>query len=130
MSISTRTENPESYFYTIFGKHDSLDDSGRPLKSILSNDVYAKAVRNRPSKNFQIVSPIDNISFKYYINVLPNRKPYNPVEVAGDRSSFIDRVCKTESVFLEVNKSVFDKYVNFLQTKNTQWLTEVYRDIR
>lgn len=130
MSISTRTENPESYFYTMIGQHDSLDELGRPLKSILSNDVYAKAVKNRPSKNFQKISPIDNVSFKYYIKVFPDRKPYNPTAIGGSKSSFIDRVCKTESVFLEVNKSVFDKYVNFLQTKNTQWLTEVYRDIR
>lgn len=130
MSISQSINNPESYYYTIMGKHDRLDESGKPIKSILSNDVYAKAIKNRPSKNFQAVSPLDNISFKYYIKTYPNKKPFNPILEENNRSSFIDRVCKTETMFTEVNKAIFDKYVNFLQSKNTQWLTEVYRDIR
>jgi hypothetical protein len=130
MSISKNTENPESYYYTIIGNHDVLDDSGKPLKRVLSNDVHAKAIKNRPSKNFQVLSPLDTVSFKYYIKTYPNKKPYNPLLSENSRSSFIDRVCKTETMFTEVNKSVFDKYVNFLQSKNTQWLTEVYRDIR
>lgn len=125
-----------SYFYTIEKYKTDIDSSGNFLTVKETENVYAKAVKDRPSKSFRKnTSPIDRISYRYYIRINPDKSPFNPLETHSSlennrRPSFIDSICKTGKTFLEVNSSIFNKYLAFLRTQNVRWLKEIIRDIK
>ena len=125
--------NTESFYYTLSGYEDFLDDKGNPSKQSLDSNVYAKAVKNKLPKAFQANTFNNMAGFSYYIKASPNKVLYNPIKVHSSNTtkpSFIDSVCKTDKAFIEVNQTIFDKYLTFLKTKNTQWLTEAQREIK
>lgn len=120
----------ESKLYTIPSKQDYVDDLGYPRSQIDSNNVFAKAVKEVKSKNILDRSPT---YFKYYVKIEPNKSLYNPFTknvAQSSRTSFVDKICKSENTFLEVNQSVFDKYINYLKTENQKWLTDAQREVR
>jgi hypothetical protein len=47
----------------------------------------------------------------------------------GNESRFLAKIGKNEWSFKSVNKDIFDKYVNFLRTKNIAWLNNAERDM-
>jgi hypothetical protein len=134
MNIHKIKENiVESFYYTLIGDEDFLDEYGNPAKKSLDNSVCAKAVKNKPPKAFQSNTLNNSAGFSYYIKASPNRVLHNPVSLYSTNSSkpsFIDSVCKKDKAFIEVNKAIFDKYLTFLKTKNIQWLTEAQREIK
>lgn len=126
----------DSYFYTIDKYKAHIDDNGNYIVLEETDKVYAKAIKDRPTKSFsKSSSPIDQTSYRYYIKINPDKSPFNPLETHSSlenskKRSFVDAVCKTGKTFLEVNQSIFNKYLAFLKTKNTRWLKEIIRDIK
>lgn len=129
-----KDDTKESVYYTLIGNEDFLDEKGNPCRNTNDNSVYAKAIKNKLPKAFQSNTfNNDSVGYSFYIKVLPNKTLYNPIQlyaVKGSKPSFIDSVCKNTDKFIEVNQTIFDKYITFLRTKNTQWLTEAQREIK
>lgn len=121
----------ETKYYTKKGYETFLDDDGDPRLENDSDKVYAKAVKNKPSKNF---ADKHRVGFSYYIKSTPDKNLYNPTETYSIdpkvKKSFVNKICKSELKFLEVSESVFNMYINFLKTENNQWLIKAQREIK
>ncbi len=121
----------ETKYYTKKGYETFLDDNSDPRLKIDCDKVYAKATKNKPSKNFTDKA---RVGFSYYIKSTPDKTLYNPLETHSIdpkvKKSFINKICKTELMFLEVSESVFNMYLNFLKTENSQWLIKAQREIK
>jgi hypothetical protein len=119
---------PESKFYTVSGSEDFLDEQGFPRTNSETN-AFAKAIKNKPSKH--IVNSA--CAYRFYIKTDPNNIIVDPVKLyttEQPKSSFINKVCKNTSGFTEVSESVFNKYIQYLQTHQDQWLVSAQREIR
>lgn len=115
-----------SEYYTVMGQQDFIDEDGFPrINSPESNNVYAKCIRNKLSKNFN-----GHNRFRFYIAVKANNKPYDPVNTKAipEAYGFIDKVCKGGVNFTEVNQAIFQKYIEYLKSKNTRWLLDIERE--
>ena len=121
----------ETKYYTNKGSESYLDEDGNSRLKIDNDKVYAKAVKNKPSKNF---TDKTRVGYSYYVKTTPNKVLYNPMESYSIdpkiQKSFINKICKSELMFLEVSESIFNMYLNFLKTENTQWLTKAQRVIK
>jgi len=123
----------ETKLYTLPTFATFTDEDDNPRLSIDNDKVFAKAVKNKLSKNF---NEPNRVGFSYYIKAQPNRILYNPQEFYSIDSSnkstfsFINKICKNELVFQEVPESVFNKYINYLRTSNTKWLTDAQREVK
>ena len=120
----------ENKYYTTNDRQDYVDDLGFPRVQTNSDKVFAKAVREVKNKNILDRNPSH---FKYYVKIEPNKTLHDPFikhSFQTNRSSFIDKICKSENTFMEVNQSIFDKYINYLKTQNAQWLTDAQRESR
>lgn len=119
----------EDKFYTLIEHQDFLDADKNPCKKELSEDVYAKAVLNKKPRHISEKKK----HYSYYAMINPKNELYNPIKIhstIGTKSNFIDKVCKTEWSFREVDKSVFDTYVDFLRTKNLRLLQKANRSLK
>lgn len=117
-----------SEYYTLLGNHSFLDEDGFPrLDNQSSKLVFAKCVRNKLNKTLGSSS-----QFRFYMLLSPSNKPYNPIpkEAISDGRKFIDKVCKDPFIFKEVNQIIFQKYLEFLKSKNTRWITDIERDLK
>jgi hypothetical protein len=118
-------------YYTKKGYESFVDDDGDPRLDKDSDKVFAKVVKDKPSKNF---ADKKRVGFSYYIKSTPNKTLYNPTENYSIdpkvKKSFVNKVCKSELKFLEVSESVFNMYLNFLKTENSQWLVKAQREIK
>jgi hypothetical protein len=113
-------------YYTLKGQEDFLDEDGFPrINNPNSSKVYAKCIRNKLSKNFN-----GNNRFRFYITSKANNKPYNPIQnkAIPEAYEFVNSVCKGGIVFVEVNQTTFQKYIEFLKSKNTRWLLDIERE--
>ncbi len=113
-NLSDRNE-----YYTMLGQEDYLDHSNNPrCNSELSNKLLAKKIYR------------DNGSYRYSIKIDNNGKIYNPLSIYGDvkQTSFLDRVCRSQNKYREVNYKAFELYLQFLKTKNLAWLHNAERE--
>lgn len=120
----------ETKYYTISKNQDYVDDDGYPRSQTDNPKVFAKAVKDALSKNILQRSPS---YFKYYVKIEPNRSLHDPFDghsIKSSGRSFVDKICKSENTFMEVNQSVFDKYINYLKTQNNKWLVDAGREIK
>lgn len=120
----------EIKYYTTATNQDYVDDDGYPRSQIDNPKVFAKAVKNTLGKNVLQRAPS---YFKYYIKIEPNKSIYDPFDkhsIKTSGHSFVDKICKSENTFMEVNQSVFDKYINYLKTQNNKWLIDCRREIK
>lgn len=120
--------NNESKFYTTLQYQEYIDDNENYRISTENNKVFAKEIKSGYSRDVNVRGPT---YYKYYIRIFPNRKLYDPFpkySMTGNAESFIDKVCKSETSYKEVTKSVFDKYLNFLKTENPQWLKNAQKE--
>lgn len=124
----------QSVYYTLSGHEDFLDPDGNPVRSNLDNIVYAKAVKNKLPKAFKTNTlDVEAVQYSYYVKASPNRILVNPIKTFAQptkKTNFIDSVCKNKELFIQVNKTIFDKYINFLRTQNIKWLTDAQREIK
>ena len=106
-------------FYSSMGSQDYLDDQNYPRIS-KENDkrILAKKITREDG------------SIKYSIKLTNNGKMQNPLSMYGVEkdNTFLDRVCRSNDKFKEVNYKVFDLYINFLKTKNIAWLHNAERE--
>jgi hypothetical protein len=117
----TKVKNiPEEEFFTLYGQEDFLDNDNNPrCNSVTSDKVFAK-------RSFR-----NDGSTKYSIKLDNNGKIYNPTSIYGNAktSSFLDRVCRSQNKFKEVNQKAFDMYIKFLKTKNLAWFHNTEREV-
>jgi hypothetical protein len=127
----TKTDEPEQKLYTKKGEESFVDEDKNFRSSTESAQVYAKAIRKRLSKNF---AGNKNLAYAFYIKSDPSRNLFNPMDLhtiePKVKKSFINKVCKTELVFIEVTESIFNKYLTFLRTENIKWLQDAQREIK
>lgn len=112
-------ENSSEISYTLTGMEDYLDQSELPLlKDNESDKVFAKKVIRK------------NGTKKFLIRLAANGKLFNPMSIYGleKEKTFLDRICRSNSKFKEVNHKVFDLYIKFLQSKNISWLNNAERE--
>jgi hypothetical protein len=129
-----KDDTVQSVYYTLSGHEDFLDSEGNPVRSKLDNSVYAKALKNKPPKAFKANTlDLEAVQYSYYVKASPNRILVNPIKTFAQpvkKANFIDSVCKNKELFIQVNKAIFDKYLNFLRTQNMKWLTDAQREIK
>lgn len=116
-------------YYTTSNNQEFVDDDGFFRLNANSNKVFAKAIKEIKSKNILNRSPN---YYKYYIKTQTDKTLLDPFEnhgIKNNRISFLDKIRKTDSDFIEVNQSVFNKYINYLKTNHSQWLTEAKREL-
>lgn len=117
-------------YYTLMDDQEFLDNEGNPRTS-KSENAWAKKVFGKKSKHIT-----DRKAYNiYYIKCNPNKEVYNPIKLHSSlkekpKNSFIDSVCKNEWSFLEVDQLVFDKYIEFLKSKNTRILKDINRSLK
>lgn len=116
-SKEVETDN-ESELYTIVGLEEFLDDNNTPRLSNDSELVFAKKTLRKDG------------TIKYTLKLSNSGKLYNPVSMYGkeQETTFLNRVCRSNNKFIEVNQKVFDWYIQFLKTKNTAWLNNAERE--
>lgn len=120
----------ETKYYTTSNACDYVDVLGYPRSKIDDKRVFAKAIKQLRGKNVLDRSPS---YFKYYVKIEPNKSlhdPYTKHSIRTDSRSFVDKICKSENTFMEVNQSVFDKYINYLKTQNNKWLVDAKREVK
>jgi len=107
-----------SEFFTLSGMEDFLDIDSLPQAKAESDSVFAKRTKRK------------NGTIKYTIRLSNTGKLYNPVSILGQEinNSFLNRVCRSNNKFAEVNQKVFSWYVKFLKTKNVAWLHNAERE--
>lgn len=103
--------------YCWFGEHDHLDEDNNPVVDKDDKKALAKIV-TFPSG-----------SQKFYIKVGQYGRIYNPIGMysEGNNNKFLSKIGKNAWEFKEVNKNIFDLYINFLRTKNIAWLNNAER---
>jgi len=97
-------------------------------------DANGHARINNPKdikKIFAQKNILENGTTKYTIKLSNNNKLYNPASIYGSEESrtFLDRICRSNKKFKEVNEKAFKWYIKFLNTKNVSWLHNAEREI-
>lgn len=111
----------EQQSFTVIGQEDFVDELGRPrLNTEESDKVYAKQITRADHTR------------KYMIKLDRSGKLYNPLSIYGDQSqasAFLERVCRSQFKYREVNLKAFEMYLKFLSTKNIAWFNNTEREI-
>jgi hypothetical protein len=104
--------------YTLIGNQEYLDEDKKPRVKDEDN-ALAKSVS------------INNKYPKFYVKVGTYGKIYNPIGLysEGREQKFLSKIGRKEFEFKEVNRKIFDLYVNFLATKNLAWLNNAEREL-
>ena len=113
--------NNQNEYYCIHGSQEFLDSNRNPRVTQESDPrVLAKKVFR------------DDGSFRMSIKLSNNGKIQNPMSIYGveKQTSFLDRVCRSQNRFKEVNMKVFNLYINFLRTKNVAFLHNAEREMQ
>lgn len=123
-----KSDNSTMYYTTLqYQEYEDDQEFSRTTKD--SDKVFAKAIKNGLSRD---ISSQESFQYRYYVRLESSKKLYDPFpkySTSDNKSSFVDRVCKSTNSFKEVNKSLFEKYITFLKTENTQWYKEASREL-
>lgn len=107
--------------FTIFGQHSNIVDiTGDPIENGFpeTNDdekCMARVDYTNPPR--------------YYVKVNPQGLLYNPMGILDEGTLNKDLKYKKQWQFREVNKKVFNFYLNFLKTKNPLWINNANREL-
>jgi hypothetical protein len=128
--VEKNNTTEEVLYFTNKGNEVFLDNTNNPRLDKDGPLVYAKAIKDKKSRQLTKDSPI---GYSYYIKTEPNKKIYDPTILHSVESkvqkSFINKTCKNELIFTEVTQSVFDQYISFLRTGNILWLNKAQRNL-
>jgi hypothetical protein len=104
--------------FTVLGKEDFLDKERNPQLKSESEEVFARRAIRKDG------------SIKYSVRLSNTGKLFNPLSIYGQEQnhSFLNRVCRSNNKFKEVNQKTFNWYVKFLKTKNVAWLNNAERE--
>jgi hypothetical protein len=117
---TSTNESAVDEFYCVRGQEDFLDSNNNPrCNNETSDKVLAKKIVR------------DDGAIKYSLKLDNNGKIFNPISIYGSTkiSSFLDRVCRSQNKYKEVNLKAFNMYLSFLKTKNIAWLHNAEREI-
>jgi hypothetical protein len=120
----------DSKFYTSYQHKEFVDEDDNYRIKSDNNKVFAKCSRTGLSRNMEKKGPQH---YKYYIRCYANKTAFDPFPkytVSDNKNSFIDKICRPETSYREVNQSVFNNYLNFLKTENAQWYNRVNKDMK
>lgn len=127
--FTVNKSNNSTMYYTTLQYQEYEDDQEFSRTTKDSDKVFAKAIKNGLSRD---ISSQESFQYRYYVRLESNKKLYDPFpkySTSDNKNSFVDRVCKSTNSFKEVNKSLFEKYITFLKTENTQWYKEASREL-
>lgn len=128
-TVSENKESSGSRYYTSFQYQEYTDNEENSRVSIENNKVFAKAIKSGFSRDINKSGPSH---YKFYIRVFSNQKLYDPFpkySTSDNKNSFIDRICRTESSYKEVPESIFNTYLTYLRTENSQWYSKAQREV-
>lgn len=131
-NFSMNTEKLEIQNFCLIGDEDFLDSNGSPrIENDEDEKIVAKIVFSKKSRQITDRS----ISKAYMIKVNPKLEVFNPVQILSvirnkQSNHFIENTCKSEWYFKEVDMHIFDKYLNFLKTKNVKLIKDIERDLK
>lgn len=105
-------------FYTLSGQEDYIDSRANPRLNSDGDNVFAKRLFR------------SNGVAKHSIRLDTNNKLFNPVSIYGktNTKNFLERVCRSDNKFTEVNAKTFEMYIQFLKTKNVAYLNNAERE--
>lgn len=118
--------------FCLAGDEDFVDENGNPrLVDNEDSRIVAKIIFNKKSRQITQTS----VSKTYMIKVNPKLQVFNPVQILStiknkQSNYFIENICKNEWYFKEVDMHVFEKYLNFLKTKNIKLIKDIERDLK
>ena len=115
---SNNNETESQEYFTLIDLTDIFDKEGNPKTKEDSKYIFAKKTLRKDG------------SIKYAILLSNQNKLYNPMSIYDpDKSNhFLEKVCRSNSRFIEVNQKTFDYYLGFLKTKNTALLSNAERE--
>jgi DUF1365 family protein len=113
-------ESAENEYYCLSETGDFIDSNknARVLEGNIDKALAKKILR-------------EDGSIRYLVKINNTGKLYNPVSIYGQEKTrtFLDKVCKTESKFRDVNAKAFDLYISFLNSKNLSYLHNAEREL-
>jgi hypothetical protein len=115
-------------YYTTSQYSEFIDSSEHYKRKQDDNKVFAKSTISGYSTDIRDKTPKHT---KYYIRTYPNKKLYDPFplySISDNKNSFVDRICKGDNSYKEVTESIFNMYLNYLQSENTQWYNKAQRE--
>tara|TARA_R110000824_G_scaffold273457_1_gene461944 strand:+ start:169 stop:561 length:393 start_codon:yes stop_codon:yes gene_type:complete len=116
-SVQEEISSQETAFYTMFGKHEWLDEEGFPRAHSESLDTHAKSI-------------VDENKSKFFVKRGRYGKLFNPIGIFSEGTSGkqLRHAGRPEWQFKEASKETFDFYIRFLKTKNSAWLHNAERE--
>lgn len=117
---NNKTANQTNEFYTLIGLEDYKDEQNNPRITYENSEkILAKKIVR------------EDLSVRFSVKLGANGKMYNPVSIYGEEktNNFLDRICRNNNKFRDVNAKAFDLYVKFLKTKNVAWLNNAEREM-
>jgi len=110
-------QSQDTLLYTIFGKHDWLDEEGFPRINQEVPDAYAKSI-------------VGNSKTKFFVKRGRYGKLYNPIGLysEGTANKQLRHAGRPEWEFRQETEEVFNFYIKFLKTKNSAWLHNAERE--
>lgn len=108
---------PSQEFYCIKDHQDFKDDNGYYQTSKEDHNTLARKITKENNTIYQI-------------KVASNKQLFNPFS-KFDREksySFLDNVVRPADKFINVNQTVFNYYIEFINTQNTVWLNKAERE--
>lgn len=128
--VNQTVAGEETLYFTSIGNETFLDEDKNPRLEQDGPTVFAKAIKNKKSKQLSKDAPID---YSFFIKTEPNKKIFDPTVIHSVDSkvtkSFINKICKNDFVFTEVTRSTFNHYLNFLRSGNALSLHKAQREI-
>lgn len=115
---SPETAEQNNLYYTLIGGEDFIDEENNPR---LSEDNESAVMAKKVIKN----------KTKYLIKTDNTGKFYNPLSpISSIRPiKILQTISVPDSRFKEVNKTVFNMYLNFLRSKNIAWINNAEREV-
>jgi hypothetical protein len=103
-------------YYTFADSGDFIDTDGNNRAKEENDSVVAKKTVRK------------NGSIKYTIRLGNDSKLYNTASIYDNKQdhTFLDRICRSNDRFKEVNLKVFNLYLQFLKTNTSCCLTYFY----
>ena len=116
-TIEEEIQEQQTFFYTIFGKHEWIDEEGFPRLHNENSDAYAKSVTG-------------NTRTRFFVKRGRHGKLYNPIGIysEGTANKQLRHTGRLEWEFKESTQKVFNFYIRFLKTKNSAWLNNAERE--
>lgn len=126
--FKTDKTSKEIFYYTSLGDESFFDENGFPSQSTESKNTYAKKIKNKQPKKLS-----GDLGYSFHIKAYGAKKIYDPYNKhsieKNNNPTKIENICKFSEYFLEVNEYIFNKYLNYLKTKNRHWFIEAQKDI-